>query len=76
VPPKDLPDLFNPFHRGSNIGNVKGSGVGLSIVKSCVEVHRGTIDVVSELDKGSKFTVRIPISPPEHSISSQKTDLV
>jgi signal transduction histidine kinase len=70
VPPKDLPDLFTPFHRGSNIGNVKGSGVGLSIVKSCVDVHRGTIDVVSEVDKGSKFTVRIPITPPDHSSSN------
>lgn len=40
--------------------NYEGSGIGLSLVKSLVELQGGTIDVTSELGKGSKFTVRIP----------------
>jgi signal transduction histidine kinase len=43
----------------------EGMGLGLTIVKAIVEAHGGRIKLVSELDRGSKFTVQIPIDPPQ-----------
>ena len=43
----------------------EGMGLGLAIVKAIVEAHGGRIYLVSELDRGSKFTVQIPIDPPQ-----------
>ena len=40
--------------------NAEGTGIGLSLVKSIVELHGGSIYVESEFGKGSKFTVRLP----------------
>ena len=57
-----LPHLFDSFSRERNTtaARVAGSGLGMSIVKSMVELMGGTIQVESELGKGTKFTVTIP----------------
>ena len=60
IPERDRTQLFEPFHRGSNVGELPGTGLGLSMVKMLVEVHGGKILVVSEVGKGSTFTVVIP----------------
>ena len=60
IPKKDLPKLFQRFHRGSNIGNIGGSGVGLNIAKTLVELHDGTISVESQKGLGSIFAVFLP----------------
>ncbi len=52
--------LFEPFHRANNVGKIVGTGLGLAVVKKCLEVHRGEIYVESELGIGTTFTVRIP----------------
>lgn len=57
----DQKHLFEPFHRGQNVGGIKGSGLGLKIVKDFVDVHGGAITCVSEVGKGTTFTVRLPI---------------
>jgi PAS domain S-box-containing protein len=57
----DKEKLFDPFFRSSEIQNISGSGLGLSIVQKALELHGGTIKVESELGKGSTFTVKIPI---------------
>ena len=59
---EDQSKLFTAFHRGENVGNIKGTGLGLSIVKQFVELHKGTIDVHSEIDKGTIFTIKLPKS--------------
>jgi signal transduction histidine kinase len=61
IPSDDLPRLFGNFHRASNVGDIPGTGLGLTIVKRAVESHGGTISVVSELGTGTRFTVRIPL---------------
>ena len=58
--PEDLADLYSPFSRGSNAGNALGSGLGLTVVKRCVELHKGRIFVESAIDKGTTFTVVLP----------------
>ena len=58
---EDQVKLFESFHRGSNVNNIQGTGLGLSIVKRCVELHGGVIDLVSEINVGSTFTVNLPI---------------
>ena len=59
IPPADLPRLFESFHRGTNVGNVQGTGIGLHIVKECVGLHLGTIDVQSDPGQGTTFRVRL-----------------
>ncbi len=49
--------LFEPFHRGENVGNISGTGLGLSIVKKSAEIHGGWIKVKSKINEGTKFTV-------------------
>ena len=61
IPPADLDHIFEPFQRATNVGAIKGTGLGLAIVKEAVELHAGTITVVSELRVGTTFTVRIPL---------------
>lgn len=57
--------LFTLFERGSNVGSIKGNGLGLSIVKKAVELHGGKIEVQSKENEGTKFIVTIPISLQE-----------
>jgi len=52
--------LFQQFERGANVGKIKGSGLGLCIVKHIVDLHGGTISVESELGKGTTFIVALP----------------
>jgi chemotaxis family two-component system sensor kinase Cph1 len=54
---KQLPRIFELFHRTDNVGDIEGSGVGLAIVKRIVEKHRGKIWVDSEPGKGSTFYI-------------------
>jgi PAS domain S-box-containing protein len=63
IPHDDLPQLFERFHRGHNVRNIRGTGIGLSGVKRIVEQHGGTIEVASIEGEGSTFTVRLPLQP-------------
>lgn len=64
IPEADLPRLFDSFHRATNVGQQPGSGLGLAIVKRCVDLHGGSIAVVSKLGAGSTFSVTLPCSVP------------
>jgi signal transduction histidine kinase len=60
---KDQSRLFTKFHRGSNALKVQtdGTGLGLFISKNIIESHKGTIAVASEINKGTTFTITLPI---------------
>lgn len=59
IPAADRPRLFQSFHRGTNVGNIPGTGIGLHIVKECVDLHQGSIEVDSEPGSGTAFRVRL-----------------
>ncbi len=62
IPESDQENLFNSFHRGSNVGKLPGHGLGLSIVKQYIELHGGQITFASEVGVGTTFIVNLPFS--------------
>lgn len=61
---KDLPHLFDRFFRADksrNKSNIEGYGLGLSIAKQIIDMHNGKITVMSNVNKGTVFTIQIPI---------------
>lgn len=65
IPAGDRARIFEPFERGSNVGTVKGSGLGLSIVRRMTELLGGKISVASRPEGGTIFTLVLPrLKPP------------
>lgn len=60
IPAEDLTAIFEPFYRSKNALTISGFGVGLSVCKRIVELHKGKIHVESQLQYGSKFLVELP----------------
>jgi signal transduction histidine kinase len=58
IPAERLSRIFDPFYTTKE----KGVGLGMAITHRIVEDHKGTIDVQSEVGKGSVFTLHLPIS--------------
>jgi PAS domain S-box-containing protein len=61
IPAADQGRLFQAFHRGGNVRQIPGTGLGLVIVKRCVELHGGDIKCKSDEGAGTTFTVRLPL---------------
>ena len=72
IPPDVLPYIFDPFFTTSEVG--RGTGLGLSVSYSIIKRHGGTITVKSELDKGSVFTVALPVMEKEEDDGGQSKD--
>jgi len=60
IPANELNQIFEPFKRGSNSRNTKGHGVGLSLTRRIVQLHKGEINVVSSEIEGTTFTLLLP----------------
>lgn len=60
IPPEDSPFIFEPFYRSQNTRNVKGHGIGLSLVHRIIRIHQGSIEVRSVLKEGTVFVVSLP----------------
>lgn len=63
IPPESQARIFEPFVRADNTRGIGGTGLGLNIVKDCVERHNGQIHVESQLGEGTRFIVEIPYIP-------------
>jgi signal transduction histidine kinase len=67
IPAAELPLIFDRFYRGTAMNEARstGSGLGLSIVKSILDMHHGTIAVESRVGNGTRFVVTLPRDPRE-----------
>ncbi len=62
IPLEDQTHLFELFHRGQNIANIPGTGLGLSVVKQCLDLQGGQISIDSQVGVGTTVTVKIPLA--------------
>jgi signal transduction histidine kinase len=72
IPEADRAKIFEPFYRSRNVAHIPGTGLGLVIVKRCVERHGGTLEIESREGQGSRFTVRVPTYSPGNTEVLQK----
>jgi signal transduction histidine kinase len=57
---EDIENIFEPFYRGSNTTNIKGHGIGLSMVKNIIKLHKGSIQIESDQEAGTTVTLNVP----------------
>jgi two-component system, sensor histidine kinase and response regulator len=62
IPLENQPHLFKTFYRCSNVGQVKGTGLGLAVVKKCLDICGGEIELLSQEGQGTTATVRLPLA--------------
>ena len=58
---EDQQHLFKVFHRGSNVGTRPGTGLGLLLVRRCVDLHCGKLQLNSRIGEGTTVTVSLPV---------------
>ncbi|MFN8448960.1 MAG: sensor histidine kinase [Anaerolineae bacterium] len=61
MPENEQQNLFQVFHRASNVGAIQGTGLGLAIVKEITDVHGGSVQCDSRPGQGTSFVLTIPI---------------
>ena len=78
IPPEEQKKIFEKFYRVSTglVHDVKGSGLGLSLVKHIAEAHRGNVSVESAPGRGSTFTVSLPAAEGANDRPETQTPLV
>ncbi|MBD3353375.1 MAG: transporter substrate-binding domain-containing protein [Candidatus Lokiarchaeota archaeon] len=74
IPEKDLSNIFSKFHRGSNVKNISGTGLGLNIAKSLTKLHGGEIKVESTIGVGTKFHIFLPISKEKEKTTIKREE--
>jgi signal transduction histidine kinase len=74
IDPKDVPHIFTPFYRGRTVikAQIRGTGLGLSLVRNIVEGHGGRIHLTSKPDQGSTFILSLPAHQPATLSSAKK----
>jgi heavy metal sensor kinase len=78
ISPAELPHIFDRFYRADQAGSreIQGSGLGLSIARSIAEIHKGQIEVESEVGVGSLFRIVLPLASAVTAIDSSAEQLL
>ncbi len=84
IPQSDLDRILQPFEQGSlpnnNDGQIKGTGLGLPLVKKIVELHQGRLEINTQVNQGSEFKVYLSLKPLQdatpHRLQSGRMNLV
>jgi signal transduction histidine kinase len=71
IPDDVMPSIFQPFEAHGAQGRRRGAGLGLSIVKSLVELHGGEVEISSEEGKGTTAVVRLPAFPAAAAVAAE-----
>lgn len=66
ISPENIGHVFEPFFRGNDTRNIYGHGIGLSLVKKIVELHKGSIQIQSVLGKGTTVSIELPVPPEDN----------
>jgi len=74
IAPEDQDRVFEKFERTSSGGRAGGAGLGLSLVKSIIELHGGSVTIYSQGEPGTSITCRIPDTPVHESSITAITD--
>ncbi|MBE9030524.1 response regulator [filamentous cyanobacterium LEGE 11480] len=61
IPVADQPEIWTGFRRGSNVGELSGTGLGLTIVKRCVDLLNGEVVLTSQINQGTMVQVILPM---------------
>jgi signal transduction histidine kinase len=59
IPEEEQERIFEPFRRGKNAGHITGSGLGMAVVKKCLELHHGNLSIESQVGIGTTFTIKL-----------------
>ncbi len=65
ISPEDQQRLYEPFFRLQNVAAIPGTGLGLTVVKRCIDLHHGEIAIASTIGMGTTFTIKIPQHLPQ-----------
>jgi two-component system heavy metal sensor histidine kinase CusS len=63
IPPQNLPRVFDRFYRADSSRSSEGTGLGLALVKSITDLHGGSAEVASEVNRGTIVTLTFPVKP-------------
>jgi two-component system sensor histidine kinase AtoS len=72
IEPSDLPSIFDPFFTTKSLG----TGLGLTNARKVIELHRGAIEVSSEVGRGTKVTVLLPYEPADGTETAEGYEVV
>ena len=64
IPPEAQKHLFESFYRANNVGETPGTGLGLAIVKRAIDLHQGTIEIISQHNEGTTIQLQLPQFAP------------
>jgi signal transduction histidine kinase len=71
IPDELMPSIFQPFEAHASQGRRRGAGLGLSIVKSLVELHGGEVEIRSAENRGTTAIVRLPVVPAAAAVAAE-----
>jgi len=74
IAPENLPKVYAPFFTTKPVG--KGTGLGLAITYGIIKMHRGQINVQSQIGEGTTFTIQLHIRLPNYSGATQRYNKV